>query len=65
MDVVRHKLASRVLSAEAAEAKDATEKAMIAAERGWKAATRLIAERGGLPVKSEASERLAMVSERA
>lgn len=50
--VVKHKLAKRVLSPEAAEAKDSTEKAMLAAERGWSRAVEVIAERGGLEKKA-------------
>ena len=50
--VVKQKVAKRILSAEASEAKDSTEKAMLAAERGWSRAIEAIAERGGLEKKA-------------
>ena len=53
---VKHKLAERVLSPEAAEAKELTEKAWTAAEDGWSRAIEVIAQRGGLkPVKAKAA----------
>jgi hypothetical protein len=56
LGVVKHKLAKRVPSPEAAEAKEVTEKAMAAAEKGWTRAIEVIAQRGGLkPVKAQAA----------
>jgi hypothetical protein len=46
--VVKQKLAKRVLSPEIFEAKDLTEKALLAAEKGWARAVDVIAQRGGL-----------------
>jgi hypothetical protein len=48
LGVIRQKVEKRVLSAEVAEAKATTEKALLAAEKGWERAVDVIAERGGL-----------------
>jgi hypothetical protein len=54
--VVKQKVAKRVLSPEAADAKTATEKALLAAEKGWARAVDVIAQRGGLqPSKAKAA----------
>ena len=46
--LIRSKMERIALAPEVLEAKDAVTKAMASAERGWSAATRLVAERGGL-----------------
>ena len=48
LGVIRQKVEKRVLSAEVAEAKATTEKALLAAEKGWARAVDVIAQRGGL-----------------
>ena len=55
--VVKHKVAKAVLSPEATEAKELTEKAWAAAEKGWSRAIEVIAQRGGLSkrVKAQAA----------
>ena len=47
-NVVRNKLAARVLTPEAVEARIATERAWAAAEKGWSRSIELIRQRGGL-----------------
>jgi hypothetical protein len=54
--VVKQRVAKRVLSPETFEAKDLTEKALLAAEKGWARAVDVIAQRGGLqPSKAKAA----------
>jgi hypothetical protein len=46
--LIKHRIEKHLMPGEVAEAKAATEKALVEAERGWTRATELITQRGGL-----------------